>query len=142
MPIGTAPGDCTATSATRLSPCPAARDLGSGRGTTALPSRGWRGGGDGTTKTTSPNRAGIDLSHCPRSTPYRFREEVARVSGKLLEEASGLAASRTNRGIVWSHNDRNHHHELFAIDSANGDIHSRWELEGAENEDYEDMAIG
>ena len=100
------------------------------------------GGGDGTTKTTSPNRAGIDLSHCPRSTPYRFREEVARVSGKLLEEASGLAASRTNRGIVWSHNDRNHHHELFAIDSANGDIHSRWELEGAENEDYEDMAIG
>lgn len=64
------------------------------------------------------------------------------MSGKLLEEASGLAASRTNRGIVWSHNDRNHHHELFAIDSATGDIHSRWELEGAENEDYEDMAIG
>ena len=114
--------------------------MGSGPGTTALPSRGWRGGGGSTT--TSPNRAGIDLSHCPRSTPYGFREEVARVSGKLLEEASGLAASRTNRGIVWSHNDRNHHHELFAIDSATGDIHSRWELEGAENEDYEDMAIG
>lgn len=58
-----------------------------------------------------------------------------------LSETSGLAASRTWPGLLWSHNDSGHDPILYAID-ATGAERGRFTLMGAENRDWEDLALG
>lgn len=58
-----------------------------------------------------------------------------------LDEASGLAASRRHRGVLWLHNDSGSEPELFAVDSA-GTVLGRVRVTGAENDDWEDIALG
>lgn len=61
--------------------------------------------------------------------------------GDGLNETSGLAASRTWPGVLWSHNDSGHDAVLFAIDTT-GAERARFTLMGAENRDWEDLALG
>jgi len=61
--------------------------------------------------------------------------------GNGLNETSGLAASRTWPGILWSHNDSGHDPVLFATDTTGAD-RGRFTLMGAENRDWEDLALG
>jgi hypothetical protein len=58
-----------------------------------------------------------------------------------VTEASGLAASRTNRGVVWAHNDSGGAASLYAL-GRDGRIAATAPLAGAENVDWEDMALG
>ena len=58
-----------------------------------------------------------------------------------LDEASGLAASRRHAGVLWLHNDSGTEPELFAVDST-GAVLGRVRVTGAENVDWEDVAIG
>ena len=55
--------------------------------------------------------------------------------------ASGLAASRTNRRVVWAHNDSGGDASLYALGS-DGKIRAALPVAGAENVDWEDMARG
>ncbi|WAS92835.1 hypothetical protein [Nannocystis punicea] len=60
-----------------------------------------------------------------------------------IVEASGLAASRRNPGVLWTHNDSDANGPLvyaFAVDGAR--YLGRWRLDGAEVHDWEDMALG
>lgn len=61
--------------------------------------------------------------------------------GNWLNETSGLATSRTWPGLLWSHNDSGDDPILFATDTTGAD-RGRFTLMGAENRDWEDLALG
>jgi hypothetical protein len=58
-----------------------------------------------------------------------------------LEEASGLAASRQNPGVLWSHNDNDTPGVVFAL-STNGALLGRYTVPGVFSGDFEDIAVG
>jgi len=58
-----------------------------------------------------------------------------------IDEASGLAASRINRNVLWVHNDSGKHPRIFALD-ADGDHLGVFYLPGVSYRDWEDIAVG
>jgi hypothetical protein len=74
---------------------------------------------------------------CPNFKPG----PVGTIAGKALNEASGLVASRRNRGVLWSHNDSGGTPELFAITESGSSL-GTYVLEDAKANDWEDIAIG
>ena len=58
-----------------------------------------------------------------------------------ITEASGLAVSRDNAGVVWTHNDSGGAASLYAL-GRHGELRATLPLSGAVNVDWEDMAIG
>lgn len=65
----------------------------------------------------------------------------ARALPEGLNESSGVAWSRSSPGVLFSHNDGGHEATLYALDTA-GALLGEISLEGAQNRDWEDMAIG
>src|SRR6266581_5217875 len=53
-----------------------------------------------------------------------------------LSEASGLAASRNNVGVLWTHNDKGDSNRIFALDVSGRKL-GVYTLTGGVNEDYE-----
>lgn len=75
----------------------------------------------------------------PYSADYDFTPEH---KGTVeMTEASGLAYSMTNPGMIWAHNDSGHPNVLFLLDGETGEIIARYTIEGAANVDWEDMEI-
>lgn len=60
---------------------------------------------------------------------------------EMIDEASGLAASITNKGAMWTHNDSGHQPRLFLI-SETAELQAIVTLEGVENRDWEDIVVG
>jgi hypothetical protein len=58
-----------------------------------------------------------------------------------IDEASGLAASHTNPGMLWTHNDSGDKARIFLIDSL-GRHRMTVSLDGIANRDWEDIAVG
>ena len=58
-----------------------------------------------------------------------------------LTEASGLAVSRSQTNLLWTHNDSGNPAVLFAL-SGNGALRSAYTLTGTSNRDWEDIAVG
>jgi hypothetical protein len=58
-----------------------------------------------------------------------------------IDEASGLAMSVTNPGMLWTHNDSGDKARIFLIDSLGRYQATVW-LEGVNNRDWEDIAVG
>ena len=73
----------------------------------------------------------------------RWAKEAHRtgVVPKVLEELSGIAASRRHPGIYWAHNDSNNAGALFAIDES-GQVRATFPLRGLRPRDTEDVAVG
>lgn len=75
-------------------------------------------------------------------------QQVAQINEERLAESSGLAAGWKNPDVLWTHNDSGDSARLFALstapsaDSDASPILTELTLEGAENVDWEDMAIG
>ncbi len=67
--------------------------------------------------------------------------DVGSVASNALVEASGLAASRTTPGVLWSHNDSGDAARLFAFDTSGSDL-GVFDLPDAFAFDWEDMAAG
>jgi hypothetical protein len=67
----------------------------------------------------------------------------ARLAGIITEpalaEISGLAVSRRNPDVLWTHNDSNHTADIFAIDRQ-GRLLATVRLRGVANIDFEDIA--
>lgn len=59
----------------------------------------------------------------------------------VLAESSGLAVSRTQPGVFWTHNDSGDGPNLYAIDMA-GKLLATFTVDGAEARDWEDMSAG
>jgi hypothetical protein len=58
-----------------------------------------------------------------------------------LTEASGIAASRRNPGVLWSHNDSGGSNKIYAIGYNGADL-GTFTLTGSTAVDWEDIAIG
>ncbi|MFM9127693.1 MAG: hypothetical protein ACKOTA_09085 [Solirubrobacterales bacterium] len=76
--------------------------------------------------------------------PPRAETSRSRLLGEVpapVTEASGLAASRANPRVVWTHNDSGGEPNLYALGS-DGEVRATLPLAGAGNIDWEDMARG
>ncbi|MBN2170133.1 MAG: hypothetical protein JW819_02290 [Candidatus Krumholzibacteriota bacterium] len=73
----------------------------------------------------------------------RFGERVTRglVQLRDIDEASGLAASRQNPGVLWTLNDSGDEPRLFALDTTGRHL-GVYHLLGADARDWEDLAVG
>jgi hypothetical protein len=66
---------------------------------------------------------------------------VGTLNSASINEASGLAASRANAGVLWVHNDSGDSARAFAINTQ-GQLLGTYNLSGVLAADWEDMAIG
>jgi hypothetical protein len=67
-------------------------------------------------------------------------EAISRTTLPGVAEASGLAVSRRNPGVLWTHNDSGNAQELFALD-ASGIVQGRVRLP-LRTRDWEDVSAG
>ena len=77
-------------------------------------------------------------SDCPRYLPG---ETTGRIEDKSIAEASGLAASRQNPGVLWTHNDSGGQARVFAMRTDGKELGS-YSLKKAKAVDWEDIAVG
>jgi hypothetical protein len=75
------------------------------------------------------------------SNAFQPARRVSMLTDKTLEEVSGLAASITNPGYLWAHNDSNSGPEVFLLDTALN-VRLTCVLKNIENRDWEDIAVG
>ncbi|MFY0591854.1 hypothetical protein [Roseivirga sp.] len=72
---------------------------------------------------------------------FSDRQSLGEIQISDLDEASGLAHSRSNPLYLWSHNDSGGDPVLFLMTEAGADS-GRFVIDGAQNLDWEDVAIG
>ena len=77
--------------------------------------------------------AGCDAPRMP------FARIAGLVTSEELVEISGLAASRVHADVLWAINDGGNPARLYALDRRGG-ILARFEVKGARNLDWEDLA--
>ena len=75
---------------------------------------------------------------CPQ---YSAGVAVGALESPLINEASGIVASRQNINVLWTHNDSGDSARVFAM-SLDGTHLGTYNLSGASARDYEDIAIG
>jgi hypothetical protein len=66
---------------------------------------------------------------------------TGHVESAAATELSGLVLSRSRRGVLWAHNDSGDSPRLLAFKTSGAPV-AEVMLEGAENFDWEDIAIG
>lgn len=72
---------------------------------------------------------------------YASAVSMGTVDDSALNELSGLAVSRQNPGILWTHEDSGGAPELYALDATGATI-ATLHVDGVENHDWEDIAVG
>ena len=80
--------------------------------------------------------------HLEQGKAYAAKQ--LELTGRLpavLAESSGVAVSRAQPGVYWTHNDSGDGPNLYAIDLA-GKLLATFKVAGAEARDWEDMAAG
>jgi hypothetical protein len=78
----------------------------------------------------------------PASCPtLEASTQVGTLQEPELDEASGLVESRTQPGLLWTHNDSGDGPRVFAMDP-DGTPRGSFRLDGAPDGDWEDIAIG
>jgi len=75
------------------------------------------------------------------TTLFEQPQSLGVLKSSILFEVSGLVASRLNPGYLWVEEDSGNPNEIQLI-SPMGQIVARFEIEGATNHDWEDIAIG
>ncbi len=80
---------------------------------------------------------------CNQISVYREADvrNLGIIENPAIDEASGLAASKLNQEVLWTHNDSGGKNRIFAI-SITGKQLGTFYLQGAKNRDWEDIAIG
>lgn len=82
----------------------------------------------------------VEVSGCPA---VAAGVTSAELTAPALLEASGLALSRQSPGVLWTHNDSDPDGPLvYAMSVSTGALLGTYTLQGAEVEDWEDMALG
>lgn len=95
---------------------------------------------DATTSSTAAGATGGSVYEAACAGDLETPETV-RVRVGPLVEASGLAVSRDQPGVLWAHNDSGDTARVFAL-GEDGVKLGIFELDGAEATDWEDMALG
>ncbi|MEM8896934.1 MAG: hypothetical protein AAGC85_02475 [Bacteroidota bacterium] len=86
-------------------------------------------------------RFGPNRIFTPRTQLFGFPERKGLVINPFIKEASGLAVSRANPDLLWTHNDLGNRGELFLI-SLKGETLATLDLDSLSHRDWEDLAIG
>jgi len=83
------------------------------------------------------------LMTCIAFTYGQFGSQVdsGKVEYSELREASGLASSKKNPGVLWSHNDTKDKNRIYAM-SGNGKHLGVYLVKNADDRDWEDIAVG
>lgn len=82
--------------------------------------------------------AGTVKGQCPQ---FLSGSQVGTISHESLDEISGIAASRKNIGVLWTHNDSGGEARVWAFNTQGTHL-GIYNLVNAQNNDWEDMAIG
>lgn len=75
---------------------------------------------------------------CPQFDPG---QQIGTIESSLINEASGMAASRRNPSVLWVHNDSGDSARVYAINTAGKSL-GVYSLSGVQAVDWEDIAIG
>jgi hypothetical protein len=75
------------------------------------------------------------------SNDYEAAIQLANLENRSIHESSGIAASRSNADIFWTHNDSGDGPVIYAFDRQGKD-RGTWRVTGALALDWEDVAIG
>ncbi len=77
------------------------------------------------------------------SRPANFENVPTRapITPRIIDEASGLADSRTIPGYLWTHQDAGHPPQLILLSHDGKDIRT-YDLPNASSPDWEDIAVG
>ena len=67
--------------------------------------------------------------------------KIAQIDEEIIEETSGMAVSRKHPSWIYVHNDSGGEPEIYILDTL-GSFLGNIRLEGVENRDWEDLAIG
>jgi hypothetical protein len=73
--------------------------------------------------------------------PFKETPDTSFVNPGVIDEASGIADSKSNPGLLWVQQDSGNPPEL-ALLSYNGIIQKKIYLKGSQNRDWEDIAVG
>ena len=88
------------------------------------------------TPTTKP---ASDDTGAAAPVKYAAGKLLCFLADKTVNESSGLAASRRDPNVFWTHNDSGGKPAIYAFDLAGRDL-GTWLVRGAVNRDWEDMA--
>jgi hypothetical protein len=72
---------------------------------------------------------------------YSSSVHLADLENQSINESSGIAASRRNANLFWTHNDSGDGPFVYAFDRQ-GKNRGVWRVVGAEAQDWEDIAVG
>ncbi len=80
-----------------------------------------------------------DTGRVPVPSRYSDPEIVGRIKSSDVVESSGIAASRCQSDVFWTHNDSGDKAFIYAFNRI-GDHLGTWRIMNAENQDWEDIA--
>lgn len=85
--------------------------------------------------------AGDANSQSPAGPVIRYGKGklLCLLANKKITESSGLAASQRTADLFWTHNDSGAKPAIYAFDLRGRDL-GTWQVQGAVNRDWEDMA--
>ena len=69
------------------------------------------------------------------------RKDFGLIDKQSIEEASGLAVSRINQNILWTHNDSGDKNRIYAINTSGQDMGTYY-INNVISRDWEDIAVG
>ena len=75
----------------------------------------------------------------PQNAGFQKAEVIAHIASKEINESSGLAVSKCQSDVFWTHNDSGDSAVLYAFNS-NGDDLGKFRLANVRNIDWEDMS--
>ena len=74
------------------------------------------------------------------SQDFGDRVDMGTLESNLISEASGIAASRKNPGVFWTHNDSGGQNRIFAFNSSGKHL-GTYTIAMIQNRDWEDIAV-
>src|SRR5262247_3074948 len=85
---------------------------------------------------------GVLGSACFGQTPqFNSGVTTGTLQNASITEASGIAASRMNYNVLWTHNDSGNPAQIFPFTKSGTNL-GIYSVSGATNVDWEDIAIG
>jgi hypothetical protein len=80
-------------------------------------------------------------SYCHATPTYTSGIQTGTIQNSSINEASGIAASRMNPNVLWTHNDSGDSARVFAMTAAGTNL-GTYSISGASATDWEDIAVG
>ncbi|WP_142714166.1 hypothetical protein [Fodinibius sediminis] len=92
---------------------------------------------------TNGKKKGHDSNHgtIEKDDTYGRAMAMGQIDNREINEASGLVVNPEHPFSLWTHNDSGDEARIFLI-RKNGHFRAEYQLEGATNRDWEDIAVG